>query len=131
MADFAAASRNSMVDWLTGKTNPAAVATRYITTYNGDPQGAGSENINTITGSANRQAITATMSAASGGSSANAGDITFTNSAVGSATVDFVALMSAITGGSVMASTAVNASKTVGIGDSLKILTGGLTVGIA
>lgn len=129
MPDFVASTRNSMIDWLTGKTTPAAVATRYITTYNGDPQGAGSENISTITGSANRQAITAAMNAASGGSAANASDITFTNSAVGGATVDFVAIFSAITGGTLMASTAVT-SKTVGVGDSLKILAGNLTVGI-
>ena len=129
MADFTATTRNVMIDWLTGKTTPAAVANRYITTYNGDPQGAGSENINTITGSANRQLITATMAAASSGSSANAGDITFTGSAVGAATVDFVAIMSAITGGTVMASTGVT-SKSVGIGDSLKILAANLTVAI-
>jgi hypothetical protein len=129
MADFTAAVRNSMIDWLTGKTTPAAVATRYITTYNGDPQGGGTENINTITGSANRQAITATMNAASAGAAASASDITFTASAVGAATVNFVAMMSAITGGSVMASVAVT-PKSVGIGDSLRILAGNLTVTI-
>lgn len=130
MVDFVAATRNAMVDWLTGKTTPAAVATRYITIFNGDPQGAGTEVISTITGSANRQAITSTMSAASSGAATNGGDVTFTNSAVGAATVDFVAIMSAITGGTVMASAAVT-SKSVGIGDSLKILTGDLDVALA
>ena len=129
MADFTATVRNTMIDWLTGVTTPAAVATRYITTYNGDPQGAGVENIATITGSANRQPITASMAAAVGGSSASNADITFTNAAVGAATVDYVAIMSAITGGSVMASAPVT-SKSVGVGDSLKILSGALTVGI-
>lgn len=129
MADFTATVRNTMIDWLTGITTPAAVATRYITTYNGDPQGAGVENIATITGSADRQPITASMAAAVAGSSASNADITFTAAAVGAATVDFVAIMSAITGGSVMASAPV-ASKSVGVGDSLKILSGALTVGI-
>lgn len=121
MADFTAAIRDSMLDWLTGEASPAAAATRYITVFNGDPQGAGSEVINTITGSANRQNMTTAMAAASGGSAASDTDITFTASAVGAATVDYVAVYSAITGGTLMASTAVS-SKSVGIGDSLKIL---------
>jgi hypothetical protein len=129
MADFVASTRNTMVDWLTGLTTPAAVGTRYITTFNGDPQGAGSENISTLTGSANRIDMTTAMAAASGGSGASDTDIVFTASAVGAATVDYVAVYSAITGGTLMASAAVT-SKSVGIGDSLTILSGDLTVAI-
>jgi hypothetical protein len=129
MADFVASVRNTMIDWLTGLTTPAAVGTRYITTFNGDPQGAGSENISTLTGSANRQDMTTAMAAAAAGSGASDTDITFTASAVGAATVDFVAVYSAITGGTLLASAAVT-SKAVGIGDSLKILSGNLTVAI-
>ena len=129
MADFTAATRNAQIDWLTGKATPAAVATRYITTFNGDPQAGGTENINTITGSVNRIDVTTPMGVSAGGSAANASDITITNAAVGAATVDHVAIMSAITGGVVMASTPVT-SKSVGIGDSLKILIGNLTIGI-
>lgn len=129
MADFVASSRNAMLDWLIGETTPAAVATRYITTFNGDPQGAGSENISTLTGSANRINMTTAMAAASGGSAASDTDITFTNSAVGAATVDYVAVYDAQTGGNLMASTQVT-SKAVGIGDSLKILSGQLTFAI-
>lgn len=129
MAAFVAAVRNTQIDWLTGKTTPAAVATRYITTYLGDPQGAGVENIATLTGSANRIAITASMNAAAAGSATNSADITLTNAASSAATVDYVAIMSAITGGTVMASTPVT-SKSVQIGDSLKILTPNLTVAI-
>lgn len=129
MADFTAGTRNSMIDWLTGLTTPAAVGDRYITTFNGDPQGAGSENISTLTGSANRQIITSKMAAAASGSGASNADIQFTASAVGAATVDFVAIYSAITGGTLMGSAAVT-SKSVGIGDSLTILSGALTVAI-
>jgi hypothetical protein len=129
MADFVASARDEMLDWLTGEANPPAVATRYITVFNGDPQGAGSEVINTITGSANRQNMTTAMAAASGGSQASDTDITFTASAVGGATVDYVAVYSAITGGTLLASTAVT-SKTVSIGDSLKILATQLTFAI-
>jgi hypothetical protein len=130
MADFTAAVRNSMIDWLTGLTTPAAVATRYVTVFDGDPQGAGTEVINDITGSANRQDLTTAMAAASGGSGASDTDVTFTNSAVGAADVDYVAIYSAITGGTLLASTQVT-PKSVGIGDSLKILSGQLTVAIA
>ena len=129
MADFVASTRNTMLDWLTGLTTPAAVATRYMTVFDGDPQGAGSEVINTITGSANRQDMTTAMAAAAAGSAASDTDITFTNSAVGAATVDYVAVYSAITGGTLLASTQVT-SKSVGVGDSLKILSGQLTFAI-
>lgn len=129
MADFVASTRNTMIDWLTGLTTPAAVGTRYITVFDGDPQGAGSEVISTLTGSANRIDMTTAMAAAASGSAASDTDITFTNSAVGAADVDFVAIYSAQTGGTLMASAAVTA-KSVGIGDSLKILSTNLTVAI-
>jgi len=130
MADLTAAVRNSMVDWLVGTASPAAAATRYIAPFNGDPQAGGTELTNTISGSATRPTLTSAMGAASGGAAVNTTDITFTNSAVGGGTVDHVAIMSAATAGTVMASTAVNAAKTVAIGDSLKILSGNLSAGI-
>jgi len=129
MPDFTASPRNAMLDWLVGNTTPAAVATRYITTYNGDPQGAGSENISTLTGSANRINMTTAMAAAASGSAASDTDIVFTASASGSVTVDYVAVFDAITGGNLLASAAVT-SKSVGVGDSLSILSGNLTFSI-
>lgn len=126
MADFVATSINAMLDWLVGNATPAAVATRYITLFNGDPQGAGSEVINTITGSANRQNMTTAMGDAAAGAVASDTLITFTSSAVGAATVDYVAVYSAITGGTLMASTAVT-SRSVGVGDALTIQIGALT----
>ena len=129
MADFTAFSSNEMIDWLTGVASPVATGTRYLTTFNGDPQGAGTENISTLTGSANRIAITANMAAAAAAAASNTGIITITASAVGAATVDFVAIYDAITGGNLLASTAVT-SKSVGIGDSLSILTGNLDITI-
>jgi hypothetical protein len=118
-----------MIDWFTGKTTPAAVATRYITVFNGDPQGAGTEVISTLTGSANRQAITASMGAAAAGAAASTANIVFTAAAVGSATVNFVAIYDALTAGNLLGSVAV-ASKTPAIGDSLSILSPNLTVSI-
>lgn len=133
MADITGAQRAVMIDWLTGKTTPAAVANRFITVFNGDPQGAGSEVLNTISGSATRPQLTSAIGACntSTGVATSTGDITFTNSAVAGATIDHVAMYSASTGGTLMASSPTNASRTVVIGDSVKILTGALTIGLA
>lgn len=133
MADFTGLSRSIMVDWLIGKATPAAAAARFITVFNGDPQGAGSEVLNTISGSATRPQLTSAMGVANTttGVATSTSDITFTNSAAAGATIDYVAVYSASTGGTLMASSATNASRTVLTGDSVKILTGALTVGIA
>ncbi len=129
MADFLAFASNEMIDWLTGVASPIATGTRYITTFNGNPQAGGTENISTLTGSANRIAITASMAAAASAAAANTGVITFTSSASGGATVDYVAIYDAITGGNLLASTAVS-SKTVTSGDSLSIAIGDLDIAI-
>ena len=118
---------NPCLDWLTGRSNPSATGTRYVSIWNGDPQGAGSEVINTITGSATRPSIA--FAAASAGSAASNADVTFTTNAAGSGTVSYVALHTAATAGSIMASCAVT-SKAITAGDSLKILSGNATVSI-
>jgi hypothetical protein len=119
-----------MLNWLTGNTTPAAVATRYITTYNGDPQGAGSENISTITGSANRINMTAGVPSTATATATSNADIVFTTSAAGAATVNYLAVYSAITGGTLYASASVT-SKTLAIGDGLKIPSGQLSFTIS
>lgn len=129
MAEFTSTAINAMLNWLTGNANPAAVATRYITVFNGDPTAGGTEVISTLTGSANRINMTAAMAAAAAGVAASNALITFTNSAVGGATVNYVAEYDAITGGNLLAYTPVT-SKTVAIGDGLSILAGNLTFAI-
>ena len=120
-AFVATVTSNVMLQWLVGNATPSAAATRYVSIWNGDPQGAGSEVINTVTGSATRPSIA--FAAASGGSAASNADVVFTTNAAGSATVDHVAIHTASTAGSVMASCAVT-SKAITAGDSLKILSG-------
>lgn len=129
MADFVSSARDEMLDWLVGIADPPATGTRYITIFSGDPQGAGSEVINTVTGSSNRQDLTTAMAAASGASVASDTDITFTTNAAGASTVDYVAIYDAQTAGNLLASTSVT-SKSVTDGDSLKILSGNLTAAI-
>lgn len=129
MAAFTATPRNAMLDWLVGNADPAATGTRYITIFNGDPQGAGSEVINTVTGSANRINMTTAMAPAGTGSCASDTDITFTTDAAGASTVNYVAVYDAITAGNLLASASVT-SKSITAHDSLKILSTNLTFSI-
>jgi len=129
MPGFTTALTNPMLDWGTGVANPAAVATRYITVFDGEPGSGGTEVINDISGSANRQDLTTAMAAAAGGVAASDQDIEFTANAVGDATVNWCALYSAITGGTLLAKAQV-VEKNITIGDSLKILAGNATFGI-
>jgi|SRR5208282_5408267 len=120
---------NVMLNWMTGNNNPAAIGTRYVSIWNGDPQGAGSEVTNTVTGSSTRPSMA--FAAAASGSAASNATTTFTASAAGAATVDHVALHSASTGtGNILASAAVT-SKSISIGDALSITSGNCTVSIA
>jgi hypothetical protein len=120
---------NVMINWMTGNNTPAAIGTRYVSIWYGDPQGAGSEVTSTVTGSATRPSI-AFAAAASGSASSNA-TVTFTTNASGTATVDHVALHTASTGtGNILASATVT-SKNITPGDALSITSGNATVQIA
>lgn len=129
MGAFVAANcSNVQIDWMTGKATPAAIGTRYVSIWNGDPQGAGTEVTSTVTGSATRPSIT--FAAASGGSASSDATVTFTANASGTATINYVALHSASTGtGNVLASCAVTA-KNITPGDSVSIASGSATVQI-
>jgi hypothetical protein len=129
MGAFTDYSNDYMLDWLVGKTTPAAVGTRYLTAT--DTVG-GTEQMTAMTGSANRVAIapaTYFTSAAATSAIASTADITFTADSSGSATVAAVSLWTAITGGSKMSEAAVT-SKSLTVHDSLKILSGNLTFSI-
>ncbi len=130
MSAFTNSTIHALLDWVTGKTTPAAVATRYITVFNGDPSSGGTEVLNAISGSSNRIDMTTAMAAASGGMAVSNADVVFTASASGAAAVTWVAVYSAITGGTLMAKGQVT-PKNVEIGDSLAILSGALTMSIS
>jgi hypothetical protein len=129
MAAFVASTSASMLNRLTGNTT-ATTATRYIAPYNGDPQGAGTDQMTNLTGAATRPSMTAAVPSTATATATSNADIVFTASSSGAATVNYVAIMTASTAGSVMASAAVT-SKSVTTGDSLKILSGNLTISIA
>lgn len=127
MAAFTNAAIANSVNWFTGNASPTATGTRYITIFNGDPQGAGSEVINQITGSSTRPAITFT--AVTGQQANNNATVSFTSSAVGPNTVTHVAIYSASTAGTLLGSAAVT-NKAITAGDSLSIPTNNCAVAI-
>lgn len=129
MGELTDTTKNTLLDWLTGKTTPAAVATRYVALFNGDPQGAGSEVTTTIR-IAGRVDLTAAMGAASAGSAANTALIDFGNAA-GNATVSHFAIMDAATAGSVLASDVLTGgSQTITIGNPVSFAIGDLSVAL-
>lgn len=73
----------------------------------------------------------ATFDAASGGSSSNSGNITFTASGGNWGTITHVAVMDASTTGNVLFYGALTTSKTIEDGDSFQIATGNLTISLA
>lgn len=128
MAAFTDFSSNYMLDWIVGKTTPAAVSTRYLTASNTILPG-GTEQMTAMTGSANRIALTPATyftAAAATHAIASTADIVFTASSSGAATVGYVSMWDAITAGNMMSEAAVT-TKTLTAGDSLKILSGNLT----
>jgi hypothetical protein len=71
------------------------------------------------------------LSAASGGASSNASDITFPTATADWGVITHAALMDAITGGHVLMWTPLDASKTVNNGDTLKFNAGDLDITVA
>jgi len=127
MGELTDATKNTLIDWVTGKTTPAAVATRYVALFNGDPQGAGSEVTTTIR-PAGRVALTGAMAAASGGSAGNSGAVDFGNADAG-ATITHFAIMDAASAGSVLGSDALSGgSQVVSAGNAVSFAIGDLTV---
>ena len=120
---------NVMLNWMTGQASAPATGTRYLSIWNGDPQGAGSELTSTITGSATRPSVT--FSAAASGVAASSGVVTFTSNASGGGTVNYVAMHTASTGTGNSLSSASVTAKTVTAGDSLSIASTACTVSIA
>jgi len=127
MGELTDATKNTLIDWVTGKTTPATVATRYVALYNGDPQGAGSEVTTTIR-LAGRVDLTAAMGVAGTGVATNSALIDF-GSAAGSATVSHFAVMDAASAGNVLASDVITGgSQSVSTGNSVSFAIGSLSV---
>ena len=131
MAAFTDFTSDYLIDWIVGRTTPVAVSTRYLTCSNTILPG-GTEQLLAMNGTANRIALTTATyftAAAALHAIASTADIVITASSLGAATVGFVSLWDSITAGNMMTEAAVTL-KTLTAGDSLKILSGNLTITI-
>lgn len=113
MGALTATYANTILDYLRGAGAPSALSGIFLDLYNGDPQGSGTSVLSAITGSAVRSNLNSALSAAAGGATSNPNQIIVTSNAVGSATVTHVAFFNAATGGALVSSNALTASKAV------------------
>jgi len=125
MASLSQYLEDEILEWIKGTTFAAAPATVYV-----DLLDSGDLSIlNTIAGSANRQSITfgTITTDGTGRIMSNSADITFTASAVGSATAVAAAIYDAQTGGNQLAQQDLASSKAISSGDEVKFSAGNLT----
>lgn len=122
MSDMSTYLGDALLNWLKSTAFPADPAATYAGLYNGDPDAAGSEVTGTV--SLTRQAITFGSIAARAMS--NTAELDF-GDASGSATVTYVTLHDAASGGNRLAKKAV-ASVGVDSGEKVAIATGDLDI---
>ena len=106
---------NKWLDML-GGTAFSAPANTYVRLHTGDPGSAGTSN-----GSANTTRQPITWSAASGGSKAMSGNLSWTSWAAGSETISHISIWDASSGGNVLWSGALTTSRAVANGDTFNI----------
>ena len=104
-------------------TAPSAI---YVALFTADPGETG-ETTNEISGGGYAR-TQGTFGAASGGSASNSADIEFPQATGDWGTITHFALMDAQTSGNMLYYGALDASNTVGNGDTFKFATGDLTV---
>ncbi|MBP2310492.1 hypothetical protein GBZ48_31525 [Azospirillum melinis] len=114
--------RNKLLDHANGKTAYTMPATVYLAalTSASTVAGPGTEVGTASTGYA-RQAITATMTAASNGVSSNAANIVFGPATAAWGTISDYAIFDAATGGNMLWFGTMPAAKTVAVDDELKM----------
>jgi hypothetical protein len=128
MAEFSNYLENALINATlrnTSYTSPAAV---YISLHTADPTDAGTGT--EVSGNAYiRQS--ATFAAPSNGVSTTSADITFPQATGTWGTIGWIGIWDAQTTGNMLYHTALDASKTIDIGDIFKIASGSLTVTLA
>ena len=126
MAELSDYFENAIIETMRATGITAAAA--YVALYTSDPTDAdtGTE----VSGGSYARQL-AGLSVASGGASSNAADITFPTATASWGTVTHVGLRDAVTSGNLLMHSILDASKTVGSGDTFKINAGDLDVTIA
>jgi hypothetical protein len=124
MAEFTDYMENKIIDHML-RAQAYTPPTVYLALFTAAPGEAGG-GTEVSGGSYARQV--AGLSAASGGASSNAADITFPTATADWGTITHCALFDAATTGNMLMYTALDASKTVNNGDTLKFSAGDLDI---
>jgi len=126
MAEFSDYMENKIIEVMRATTFTAAAA--YVALYTTDPTDAdtGTE----VSGGSYARQL-AGLSAASGGASSNAADITFPTATADWGTVTHIGLRDAVTAGNLFMHSAADAPKTIASGDTYKINATELAVTLA
>ena len=124
--------RNKLLDHANGKTTFTMPTTVYLAalTSASSVSGPGTEVSTTSTGYA-RQAITATMSAASAGSSSNGGTVTFGPATAAWGTITDFAVFDAAAAGNMLWFGTLSASKTIASADQLQFAAGQFSLSLS
>jgi hypothetical protein len=117
---------NKILDWLDGTNMPTAPAAVYAAIFNGDPTDAGSGGVEVTTtiNAAGRVAVS--WGAISGKVRKNDADVDFGTSD-GSASATHIAIFDASSGGNMLGSAALPATRTILTGDPVKFATDDLS----
>lgn len=120
---------NAWLEHLVGRTDYGASAEAYLALFEGDPLGAGAESHTAGTGGYARQSMSGKMSAASGGSITNGTAVFSYGPATASwGVVDYYAIYTAATAGTLLGGGPLDASKTVNTDDSAEYATSTFTL---
>jgi len=128
MAEFSNFMENKIIDHMLRNQAYTPPATVYVALYTSDPTDADT-GTEVSGGSYARQ--DAGLSAASGGASSNAADITFPQATADWGTITHIGLRDALTAGNLLMHSPLDASKTINNGDTFKINAGDLDVNVA
>ena len=127
MAEFTDYLEDKIIDHMLRNQAYTPPATVYVGLFTAAPSDAGG-GTEVTGGSYARQTVT--LSAASGGASSNSADITFPQATADWGTIGWCALFDAVSGGNMLMWTALDASKVINNGDTLKFNAGDLDIAV-
>lgn len=125
MSEFSNFLENALINATLRATTYTSPATVYVSLWTTDPTDAGS-GTEVSGGSYARTAVT--FGAPSNGVTTNSAAVEFPQATASWGTVGWIGLNDAATSGNLLYHTALDASKTIDIGDIFKIATGNLSV---
>ena len=125
MSEFSNFLENALINATLRATTYTSPATVYVSLWTTDPTDAGS-GTEVSGGSYARTAVT--FGAPSNGATTNSAAVEFPQATASWGTVGWIGLNDAATSGNLLYHTALDASKTIDIGDIFKIATGNLSV---